>query len=172
MSDSLGRLHYGGLRHSNKENMYFSSFHMPVKVGKAITNTCHCTLIDCIYCFFPCLFTSWLMCTDCRLLMWPDWILLAACNTDLCRWVKPQCQMELWVIYHVFKRMLFEFISGYYLLAGLHWLDHMSRNTWGRRAGVWQAVVGVNRALYGWKTGFIRYLNRIEGKAQTLLPQS
>ena len=60
----------------------------------------------------------------------------------------------------------------YYLLAGLHWLDHLSRNTWGRRAGVWQAVVGVNRALYGWKTGFIRYLNRIEGKAQTLLPQS
>lgn len=42
------------------------------------------------------------MCTDCRLLMWPVWILLAAwdtaCNTDLCRWVKPQCQRELWAL--------------------------------------------------------------------------
>ena len=50
-------------------------------------------------CVRMCVFTSWLMCTDCRLLMWPDWILLAACdtacNTDLCWWANPQFQIKL-----------------------------------------------------------------------------
>lgn len=46
---------------------------------------------------FLCLFTTWLMCTDCRLLTWPLWILLAtcvtACNTDRCCQVKTQRQI-------------------------------------------------------------------------------
>ena len=115
-------------------------------------------------CVRMCVFTSWLMCTDCRLLMWPDWILLAACdtacNTDLCWWANPQFQIKL---HHHLWPTTTQSNDKYsvclcvcvcvwclsYLWGGLHWLDHLSGDTWGRGARVWQTVIGVNRALWG-----------------------
>lgn len=51
--------------------------------------------------------TSGVICTDCRLLTWPVWFLLAAwdtaCNTDLCWCIKPERQIESWRFLVVFR---------------------------------------------------------------------